>query len=80
MTLTLFLRVFLELHWEDFQCDIRHPLSSQISRFLLLKQTQLPSAYYHHLLCYYRLHFLIQTPSRLFEREREAIARERITF
>ena len=48
MTQTLFLRFFLELHWEDFQCDIRHLLSSQISRCLHLKQTEPSSAYHHH--------------------------------
>ena len=35
---------FLELHWEDFQCDIRRLLSTQISRCLPLKKTEPPSA------------------------------------
>ena len=60
MTLTLFRRFFLGLHLEDFQCHIRHLLSSQINRFLHLKQTEPPSAYHHHWLYHCQLHFAIQ--------------------
>ena len=49
-----------------FQCYIRHLLSSQISRCVQLKQTKPPSAYHHHWLYHCRLHFAIQTQSRLF--------------
>ena len=66
MTQTISNILFLELHWEDFQCDIRRLLSSQISRCLHLKQTDPPSAYHHHWLYHCRLHVAIQTPSHLF--------------
>ena len=59
-------KIFSRTSLGRFQRDIRHLLSLQISRCVHLKQTEPPSAYHHHWLYHCRLHFAIQTPSRLF--------------